>query len=128
MTYYSYECDGCEETEEIDFPFGEAPSAFRHAFCGGLMRHVLCFVFHKPMREHYNPTLGRRVRGQRDFRDGLKRASEAATLRTGTLHDYQPVDLNDEAALGVTEDGREENAKMRRDTGLVKPSSTIIIP
>jgi hypothetical protein len=69
------------------------------------------------MVEHYNPTVGRYVTGQRDFKDGLKRASESATLRTGTEHNYQPADLNDMAAVGATEEGLEHSKRVRMRKG-----------
>jgi hypothetical protein len=79
------------------------------------------------MREHWNPTVGRYVTNERDFNDGLKRASEDATLTTGTEHDFQPVDLRDMDACGATGEGLEHSKRVRRAQGLDQPSTTKVI-
>lgn len=79
------------------------------------------------MQEHWNPTVGRYVANERDFNDGLKRASEAASLTTGMDHNYVPVDLRDREACGATEEGLEHSKRVRRAQGLDAPSTTKVI-
>lgn len=121
---YSYQCEVCGG-EVIDTEFRRIGDTHSHTCpeCGGLLRRAVCFVFNRGMREHWNPTLGRHVTNERDFKDGLKIASESASLTTGMDHDIQPVDLRDADALGVTDEGLEHTHKVRRDTG-VDPAPT----
>jgi hypothetical protein len=66
---------------------------------------IFSFAPKRMMHEHFNLSSGTVVSDHKQFRDDLKRASERATLRTGIPHDYQPVDLGEKEALGVTEEG-----------------------
>jgi hypothetical protein len=76
------------------------------------------FVFKTPFQPHFNPSLGVAVNSESQYRSELARISEQQS-RPGTvydadgnphtverpLHNYQPVDIRDKAALGVTNDG-----------------------
>lgn len=44
---------------------------------------------------HYNHSVGKYVRSDRDYRDALRRASDTQSAVTGIDADYQPVDLLD---------------------------------
>jgi hypothetical protein len=66
------------------------------------------------MQEHWNHSVGQPIRTMRQFRDALARKSDEMTERTGVPHDYQPVDLSDREALGVTDEGLEETERRRR--------------
>jgi hypothetical protein len=46
----------------------------------------------RPFREHWNPSVGQRVRSEREFRDALKRKSEENFLATGFESNYVPFD------------------------------------
>ena len=124
---YSYECEGCQR-EVIDTLF--RPIGGTHEdpcpVCGGALRRAICFVFNRGMQEHWNPTTGSYVKNERHFVDELKRSSEEMSHKTGMEHNYQPVDLRDMAACGVTDEGLEHTKKVRRDTGLDPASTTTI--
>jgi predicted nucleic acid-binding Zn ribbon protein len=125
---YSYECQECgNEAIDTEFhPIGH-PHSRKCEACGGVLRRSVCFSIKRGMREHFNPTVGSYVSGERQFKDGLKRASESASIQTGTEHDYQPVDLRDMDALGVTDEGLEHTRKVRRDTGLDPAPTTVYL-
>jgi hypothetical protein len=74
-------------------------------------KRVFGFSVIQPMQEHYNPTTGSVVSNSRQFRDGLKIASERETARTGIEHNYVEVDPTDAKALGVTEEGLDSTAR-----------------
>lgn len=62
---------------------------------------------------HFNNSVGKVVRNPQEFKDELKRASEAQTLRTGVEHNYVPRDPRDK--VGVTEEGLHEHNKSLHD-------------
>lgn len=63
------------------------------------------------MPEHFAHSVGKVVRGRKHFREELQRASDAATARTGVPHRFEPVDLRDREALGVTDEGLDATAR-----------------
>lgn len=125
---YSFRCLECgwEDADYHDFirigQHGSNPCSL----CGGRMVRIASFYFHRPMQEHFNHSLGRPVSGERDYKEGLKRASEAASIRTGLDTNYQPVDMTDTKSLGVTEEGLDATNKRLHDSG-EKVSKTRII-
>lgn len=125
MTLYRYECE-CGAQETHDLPMGTASETRAHA-CGEWMRRVYDFTFAKGMPEHYNPTTGTVVKNASHFRSELTRASDKQSERTGMEHNYQPVDLSDPVACGVSEEGLDESRKVRRDAGWTEPTERIII-
>jgi hypothetical protein len=78
------------------------------------------------MPEHFNNSVGQFVTGKHNFRDVLKRQSEIQTIRTGIEHNYEPVDLRDQAACGATDEGLYETEKRQRDTGQVAAKKKIV--
>lgn len=73
--------------------------------------------FVMPMPGHMNETVGRYVTGKKDFVDGLHRASDAATERTGILHNFQPIDMRDSDVTGVNEETLADINRTRHDAG-----------
>lgn len=73
--------------------------------------------FHRGLEGHFNQSLGRYVSGRREYEDGLKAASERATLRTGVVHDYKPIDLRDKERAGVTDEGLDSTRRVQVATG-----------
>lgn len=68
---------------------------------------------------HFNHSVGAYVSSMREFKDHLKRGSEAQSLRTGVDHNYVPVDPGE--GRGVTESGLDETRKRRRELGIDQP-------
>lgn len=85
---------------------------------GGRMVRVFSFNQKPMMPEHLNSTTGQVVRSERQFRDQLKRQSEAETVRTGIEHNYVPVDVQDRQTLGVTAEGLDATYNRRRKLGM----------
>lgn len=50
------------------------------------------FSFHR-YTEHYNPSVGKVVSSDEQFRTELKKASEDATRRTGVEHNFVPMEM-----------------------------------
>lgn len=120
MAWYSYFCEQChyEDIDQQFMPLGQLLRNCQCPLCGGRMRRGASFNFNRPMREHYNHSVGQFVGNERQFKDGLKRKSEEMSMRTGMEHNYQPVDVTDMKALGVTDEGLEHTRKVHHDKGL----------
>jgi hypothetical protein len=116
---YSYECEACGY-ESIEAEFRPVGGTLGRTcdLCGGLLRRIVCFAFKRGMREHFNPTIGRYVTSSHDFAEGLKQASESASLASGLDHNFVPVDLRDPAACGVTDEGLDDTFRKRHNAGL----------
>lgn len=101
MRLYEYKCTSCNRTflDPNNSPPLPCP------LCGTPANRRFSFFKGPSFGDGYSPTLGRYVSNERDFADGLKRASEIATERNGIPHNYVPVDLRDRDALGVTDEG-----------------------
>jgi hypothetical protein len=74
--------------------------------CYGIYERVISSPsFHRGFSEGFNPSTGSYVSSSAQFRSELSAASDAASLRTGIPHNFQPLDPRDPVAAGVTEDG-----------------------
>lgn len=113
MPIYQFRCRECGSSKETV----NQPSPFPCS-CGSLYKRVYSFTPMKPMEGHFNHSLGKYVSNEREYRDGLKAASEAASLSTGIDHNFVPVDYHDKKAFGVTDEGLHEQTKAWADKGL----------
>lgn len=129
MPAYEYRCDTCQSPTTINTSIAnyEATFANKALVCdacdgsGLLLRVYRPFRFKLPMPDHYNPSAGQYVSGEKHLKDIFKQKSDEATERTGIPHSFAPVDLRDTEALGVTREGLEEDAARRHDAGLPVP-------
>lgn len=126
---YTFLCEQCgwrqaEYGTEINI--GDKYTGGTCDLCDGPLYRTVSFSYHKPLQPHYNNSVGKYVSGQRDFRDELKRQSDTMSLKTGMTHNYQPIDLREKDALGVTDEGLYETNKHRRDTGIDTATKRII--
>lgn len=122
-----FTCTDCwyEGEEFADVKIGEFIST-PCPVCGCRLQRKVSFSFHRSMPEHYNSAVGEFVSGKHSFRDALKRKSEEQTLRTGIEHNYEPVDLRDQAACGATDEGLYETEKKQHDSGQVTSTKKIM--
>lgn len=122
MPTYEYRCPECKNRSQLQMSIGEYSlwSQFEcvECYCGTTMVRVFSFNQKPMMPEHLNSTTGQVVRSERDFRDQLKRQSEAETVRTGIEHNYVPVDVQDRQTLGVTAEGLDATYNRRRKLGM----------
>jgi hypothetical protein len=72
--------------------------------CGLTARRRFSFNPKPMFQDHFNTSVGKYVTSDQQFRDELKRGSEAATLRTGLEHHYEPVEAGDRDAYGITDE------------------------
>lgn len=82
-----------------------------------LGRRYTPLLIKPPSQGGYNHAVNGYVSGERDLREQLKAASEAAYKRTGIPADFKPVDLRDHEALGVTGEGLESTARAMHNEG-----------
>jgi hypothetical protein len=104
MALYEYQCRTCGQVDSITHPIepdwnppqnmGECPNG-----CGTILRRVYTLQIAKVMQEHYNSSVGKTVSSMRGYKDDLKRASEAATLKTGIPHNYVATGGSESTAL-----------------------------
>ena len=114
---YTYRCGNCG-AEVVSTQRGDRLARVC-AGCGSTepLRRVFGFALKPAMAPHFNNALGRYVTSDRDFGDGLKRASETASITTGIEHDYKPLEWGDHAAFGATNEGIHESNIERSKRG-----------
>lgn len=115
MPTYEYTCKPCQTVMPVVSTIADFDPD-REVFCvhcNQPMGRRFSMSFVPPMPGHFNNALGRYVSGERDFDDGLKRASDEATERNGIPHNYVKVDGRDHEAHGVTGEGLHETQRRR---------------
>lgn len=126
---YSYVCDHCgTDSYQDEFrPIGKLAHNATCPLCGGLLRRAAGLpAFKHGMEEHFNVAVGRPIHSDAQFRSELARKSDQMSEQTGMDHRYVPVDMRDRAANGVTDEGLDTTAKMKRDSGLTRSTKRII--
>jgi len=125
MPAYEYRCIECQTPTTINTSISNFSATFAgkplacDACMGGELRRVYTpLPFTLPMPDHFNVSAGQHVSGEHHLREVFKRKSEEATERLGVEHNFQPIDLRDHEALGVTREGLEEDVARRHDAGL----------
>jgi DNA-directed RNA polymerase subunit RPC12/RpoP len=129
MIVYDYLCGGCDEhfTDVTFAPIGETHPYERCPYCNSrLLRGVANVTLGPIMQEHFNAAVNKPISSNRQFVDELKRKSEEMSARTGMEHRFVPVDMGDQKGLGVTDEGLDATAKVRRDKGRDLPTKKII--
>lgn len=122
MPVYEFSC-GCGQESSTHRSMSDNTTDKTCPGCGEAMnRRFSCPGVKLSMQPHYNWSLGRYVSSARDFEDGLKAASETATLRTGVEHRFVPTDPSDHSQ-GT--EGLEEQQRARRDLNLTQSTKTI---
>ena len=128
---YSFVCVQCgTEVESREHAsIGQSHPSSPCPLCGGrLVRYVApSFGVQRSMPEHFNIALGKPISNDAQFRSELSRASDEQSERTGMDAHYVPVDIREQAALGVTDEGLDTTAKVRRDSSQVAPTRRIIV-
>ena len=69
------------------------------------------------MHEHFNYTVGKVISDKKQFAAELDRKSAEMTERTGTPHNYVPVDLSDKESLRVSDEGMDSTLRRQTETG-----------
>jgi putative FmdB family regulatory protein len=102
MPMYEFRCKQCRLTsiQEHREPPYKCPYCDHEAVV-----RVFSFNPLSSFQPHYNTAVGKWVNNEREFRDGLKEASAAATARTGVDTNYVPVEWQDRAAFKPTDEG-----------------------
>lgn len=117
MPVYLYRCRGCQTHGEKfqhhnDDPMLDCPD------CGKpMLRRVYSFKPAKVMHEHFNHTVGKVISDKKQFAAELDRKSAEMTERTGTPHNYVPVDLSDKESLRVSDEGMDSTLRRQTETG-----------
>lgn len=123
MPLYAYRCSSCQSPTTIQTSIANYEEHYMGSrppcqACGSgtLHRTYEPFPMKMPIPDHYSPTVGRHVSGERDFREALRVASASATERTGIEHNFQPVDMRD-PALNPNPEKVEVDNRTRHDSG-----------
>ena len=127
---YSYVCGSCNvETESREFSsIGKAHPSSSCPLCGGILwRAASMPAFRRPMEEHFNHSVGRVIHSDAQFRSELSRASDERSELLGVDHKFVPFDVGDKEACGVTDEGLDETAKKRHDSGQSTSTKKIIV-
>ncbi len=115
-----YKCKACGEQWVSDWVDADDP-VFRLIpcpFCFTLgIKKSYAISVQRPMPEHFNAATGRVESSMKAIAEQMKIASEEASERTGVKHDFQPVDMRDKDALGVTEEGLDATYRRLRNEG-----------
>src|SRR5437660_320214 len=70
------------------------------------------FAHHRrDMQAHFNHSVGKVISNDAQFRSELHRKADLQSERLGFEHRYEPVDIRDKEACGVTQDGADAVAK-----------------
>ncbi len=113
MPTYAYRCDACGNAVESNVRGDRIPCE-----CGLTASRRFVFQLATPFREHWNAATGAFVTNRTQFEDKLKLASEEATLKTGMEHNFEPVDMSDAAACGLTPEDVAEVSESRAKAGV----------
>lgn len=116
MPIYEFRCRRCGHTDHRTRPsdtIGPCPMCEQ-----GELRRVFSFQVAPVMPTHLNKTTGTIVGSSRQFAHDLRVAGQKLTEKDGIPRDYQPVDLSDAKALGVTGEGLDSTNRHRVANGL----------
>ena len=88
--------------------------------CDRDFKRVWAVNIHRPMADHMNSTTGTMIGSNRQFKEELKGLSEAATIKTGIEHNYEPADPADLKKRVQDSDGAglESTNRQRVNSGL----------
>lgn len=124
MPIYDYRCPECGFKDSLSLTIDEYSSIeIMECNCGTAMVREYSFSIKPMMKEHMNNTTGQVVSSERQFKDQLKRQSEMATIRTGIEHNFVPVDIQDKATLGVTNEGLDATYNRRKQLNMAIPDA-----
>lgn len=115
---YDYKCMTCGHI--IEKPWRETMFLHPCVRCEDtrmFKRVYRSFTFKPDVPEHFNYSVGQGVRSNRHFREILKRTSEEHSEMLNMDVNYQPIDLQDQAATGATGEGIYESNVTRSKRG-----------
>lgn len=128
MPAYDYRCTACGLVKEVVCMSGAPLKAHLdqnaepcpREMCSGTLKRRYSFRQTAPFEPHYNVSQGAYVSSRRELEDNARRASEAATARTGVDHDFTVRDawVEGRDAFGAGDEGLEESNQRRREEGL----------
>lgn len=110
MTLYGYQCRECGQEylskHRGNYLVDQDGFMIRCSACGNdEVKRRYSVATHRGMPEHLNRTTNTVISSDRQFRDELKRKSEAEFLRTGIPCQYEPIDPEEAKAAVIASDG-----------------------
>lgn len=121
MKKQDYKCRACDVWWTGDWVDGDKPEEFPECpICGGPSGKLYSFSTTRPLNINPHITGDPNVTSMRQLKESFKRRSEEAEMQTGLKHDFQPVDLRDREALGVTDEGLEPTYRRLHNEGRLK--------
>jgi hypothetical protein len=91
---YLYECRGCGQqfNSPVRGDFAVDRDGHTVNCCAQPVKRRYQLAVQRPMHDHFNNTTNTVIGSQRQFKEELKTMSEAATLKTGIEHNFEPID------------------------------------
>lgn len=121
MKKQDYKCKPCDVWWTADWVDGNTPELFPVCpVCEGPSCKLYSFSTTRPLNINPHLTGDPNVTSMRQLKESFHIASLEAEERTGLKHDFQPVDLRDKDALGVTDEGLEPTYRRLHDEGRLK--------
>ena len=117
MPLYEYKCPECGtrgtsmkrgDRLVTECPTCQQPRDFKRVFG---------FALAPIMHEHFNNSVGKPISDMGKYREALKVKSAQDAERLGMDVNYQPIDMGDREALGVTGEGIDESNRVREKRG-----------
>lgn len=108
---YEYKCGVCQQkyglVTDMDDDYSRKTYVGMQCdrACPGRLARVFSISVAKSMEEHWNPTVGKPISNMGQMRSELSRKSDEMAERLRMPVNYQPVDLREKDALGVTDEG-----------------------
>lgn len=118
---YEYRCKQCYETHLLH-TYGLEGSIC--TVCGdGILARVYSITVHRDLPEHYNPQVGKPIRGMQQLKRELRDAGEKQWEKTGIPHRYVPMDMRElpQPAEAREEADRKSLDKHWRDAKFIAP-------
>lgn len=116
---YHFRCQDCGgEGDSEEFAGIGQQHSLPCLACGGKIVRIVSMTIVKGYGEHFNHSIGEYCRDEKDFREKLKIKADETAERLGMDCHWQPVDPDDQRGLGVTDEGLDESASIRRKQGL----------
>lgn len=103
---YEWKCKNCNRRRTLMRYFPDGTVFCLHCTNTAMVR-VYSFSVKPSLQPHFNHATNTYISSDTAFRNELRRQSDEMSERLNLPVNYQPVDMRDKEALGVTEEGLE---------------------
>lgn len=129
MPIYEYKCPECDQHYTTTKVRADRLNLNEHTWSAylehgrtcsydGPMVRVFSFSMERPLQEHWNATVNKPIRDNKQFDRELRRMADEASEYAGIEQRYERVDPEDTQSLGITSAGLESTNRVRVAQGL----------